>query len=733
MAGPLNSGCFNPAMKVTSSSWVLSTALWLPVVVSAAPDQIIADFEATDYHDWRVTGEAFGPGPAHGTLPNQMAVDGFQGKGLVNSFYGGDASTGTLTSPSFRIERPFIRFLMGGGKFPGKTCMNLQVDGIVVRTATGPNDQPGGSEHLDWQQWDVAEYEGRTAQLEIVDQATGGWGHINVDRILQTDSPLPKWLSNAQRELAITQPYLNLPVKNGAPKRQVTLAIGQEIVRAFDIELADEAPDFWVFTDLTRFLGQTAVLQVDKLREDSPALQLIQLSGQLKGSENLYRETLRPQFHFSSRRGWNNDPNGLVFYAGEYHLFYQHNPYGWNWGNMHWGHAVSPDLVHWQELGEALYPDALGTMFSGSAVVDWNNTAGCAQGPEKPIVCIYTAAGGTSSVSQKQRFSQCLAYSLDRGRTWTKYSQNPVLPHITADNRDPKVIWDAPGNCWIMALYLDKSDYALFSSPDLKQWTRLCDVSLPGTSECPEFFEIPLDALSSSKRWIFYGGNGRYLIGTFDGKTFGVEGGPHSLNYGNCFYASQTYNDIPSGDGRRIQVAWGQINFPGMPFNQMMNFPVELTLRTTEDGPRLFANPVREIERLRGAPYHFHAPTLQSGDLPLPEVHAELMDMTAEFDLREASQVGLTIRGVPVTYDAQSHQLSCLDKKAPLAPENGRIRLRLLVDRTSIEIFGGNGRVYMPMGVLLDSTKPSLGIFARDGDAKAVDLVVHPLRSIWGP
>ena len=165
-----------------------------------------------------------------------------------------------------------------------------------------------------------------------------------------------------------------------------------------------------------------------------------------------YNELHRPQFHFSPRTGWTNDPNGLVFYRGQYHLFFQHNPVSVKWGNMTWGHAVSTDLIHWQEVEDAIHPDELGTAFSGSAVVDWHNTAGLASGDEKAIVAFYTSAG--SCVTPPKPFTQSIAYSTDAGRTWQKYAGNPVLGHIRAENRDPKVIWHEPTGRWVMALSL---------------------------------------------------------------------------------------------------------------------------------------------------------------------------------------------------------------------------------------------------------------------------------------
>lgn len=706
-------------LKVT----LLALSLLAAPALRAADDILIADFEGPGYGPWKTTGEAFGPGPATGTLPGQMQVDGFKGKGLVNSFYKGDGSTGTLTSPEFKIQRKFIGFLIGGGKDPEKTCMNLLIDGKVVRNATGPNDKPGGTETLAADSWDVTEFLGRTAVIQIVDNATGGWGHINVDQIVQTDRKPLGLLANVSRQIKLEKRYLNLPVKNGGPKRRMSVAIEGQPPRDFDIELADAQPDWWAFMDIAPFKGKTATLTVDKLPEDSPALKAIDQSNEIKGSDTLYREKLRPQFHFSPRRGWNNDPNGLVYYKGEYHLFFQHNPYGWNWGNMHWGHAVSPDLVHWTELPVALYPDEHGTMFSGSAVVDWNNTAGFQTGAEKTLVTIFTAAG--------KPFTQGIAYSNDRGRTWTKYANNPVLPHVAAENRDPKVIWYALQNKWVMALYLDGSDYGLFSSSDLKKWERTGGFTIPGTSECPEIFEIPLDGAKQNTRWVVYGGNGRYLIGKFDGATFHPESGPHTLHYGNNWYASQTYTDIPPADGRRILIPWGQMATPGMSFNQMMGLPVELTLRTTDEGPRLFANPVKELASLRTKSHKIRPQPLSPGANPLASVKGELLDLSATLALGDAEEVGFNLRGVRVAYNVKSQELFCLDKRAVLKPVDGKIRLRLMVDRTSIDIFGNDGRLYMPMGVIVPQDNLSLEIYAKGGTANINSLEVAELKSAW--
>ncbi len=713
---------------IAFSAALLAQSLCLARAESS--DVKIADFEGASYGNWQTTGTAFGAAPARGTLSHQMSVDGFKGHGLVNSYHGGDDAMGTLTSPIFKIERRYLQFFIGGGGWEDKTCINLLIDGKVVRSATGPNMQSGGSEQLEPKQWDVSEFLNRDAVIQIVDQASGTWGHINVDEIVQTDREMASWLAPREmaREIEIEKPYLNFPVKTGAPKRRVSVLVNGNVEREFEIELAEGAPDWWAFLDATPFHGKSITLKA-KLPGSSHALESITQSKTIEGSEDLYHESRRPQFHFTSRRGWLNDPNGLVFYRGEYHLFYQHNPYGWNWGNMHWGHAVSKDLVHWKELPIALYPDEHGTMYSGSAIVDWNNTAGFQQGDEPALVAMFTAAG--------KPFTQGLAFSNDRGRTWTKYEKNPVLPHIAAENRDPKVIWYAPEKKWVMALYLDHSDYALFASRDLKHWEKLCDVTIPGDSECPEFFEIPVDGNSQNTRWIFYGANGRYLIGRFDGKKFTPEAGPFELQHGNCWYASQTFNDIPKRDGRRILIPWGRMTerdvpfHQGMPFNQMMGIPVELALRTTDDGLRLVANPVEELESLRKAVHEIKPQTLNPGKNPLAGIEGELFDIVAELAPGDATQIEFKLRGIDVTYDVVKEEISCQGRTAALKLVDGKIRLRMLVDRTSIDIFGNDGAAYLPIGIALPAGNKSLQISAIGGAGQVQLLKVYELNSSW--
>ncbi len=709
----------------------LAVCLSLANPALAADDIVIADFEGEDYGAWKAEGSAFGSGPARGSLQGQMPVEGFLGKGLVNSFNGGDAPTGKLTSPEFKIERAFLSFLIGGGGNEDKTCMKLLVGGKVVRTATGPNTQAGGSEMLGPAAWDVREFAGKTAHIEIVDQATGGWGHINVDHIVLTDKKPPELLTDAKRELLVEKKLLHLPVKNGASKRNVSILVNGRVERAFDIELADAEPDWWAFLDVSAWRGKAITVQVDKLREDSRGLSAIEQSDSLKGADDLYREPLRPQFHFSPRRGWINDPNGLVHFQGEWHLFFQHNPYGWNWGNMHWGHAVSRDLLHWEERNEALYPDELGTMFSGSAVVDWKNTSGFGSGKEPPLVLIYTAAGGSGPQSRGQGFSQGLAFSNDRGRTWTKFAGNPVLPQITGGNRDPKVLWHEPTGRWLMTLYVErdkKHTIEFFASSNLKEWKLLSAVE--GLFECPDFFELPVDGDAKNKKWVLTGASSEYMVGTFDGTKFTAETPKLPGHRGRGFYAAQTYSDVP--DGRRIQIGWMQAPSPGMSFNQCMSLPLELSLKSTKDGPRLAFQPAKEIEKLRGKHHSPKLKSLKPGDAnPLAALSGELIELRAEFAPTPKSLTTFTIRGITVTYDFERQDLIVNGHRtfAPLL--DGRHRLAIFSDQTTIEVFANDGLTYIPVPAIPKKTDRSLAVSVTGGDVEFQSLDVYELGSAW--
>jgi sucrose-6-phosphate hydrolase SacC (GH32 family) len=714
-------------MMKQRSNWIAGGLL--AAVCAHGGDKVIAQFEGDTYGEWTTEGTAFGTGPAKGTLPGQMKVDGFKGKGLVNSFFGGDRATGTLTSPLFTIDRKHITFLIGGGGWKEKTCMNLLVDGKVVRTATGTNVVPGGSEELEPASWDVSDLLGKKAQIQIVDDQQGGWGHINVDQIVACDTPPPAPQKNVTREMTADKRWLLLPVKNGGQKCKVEVRDGKDVLRFFDIELAEGEPDWWAPLDAGAWQGKKLTLWADKLTADSKGLERVRFADEAMPKEGLYREALRPQLHFSPARGWNNDPNGLVFFNGEYHLFFQHNPYGVNWGNMHWGHAVSKDLVQWKEVEEALYPDALGPMFSGSAVVDHNNTSGFGKDGKPPLVLIYTAAGNPAT--------QCIATSLD-GRSFTKYEGNPVVKNITGGNRDPKVIWHAPTKRWIMALYVGRPEklhtVQLLASPNLREWAEISAV--PGDKdgghylyECPDLFELPMTGGTGS-RWVLFGADGQYALGTFDGQAFKPEVERLKGHCGTAYYAAQTFSDLP--DGRRVLIGWLRAPSPGMPFNQGMTLPQELGLVNTPEGVRLTHAPVTELNALRERTQKFGPVDVTAGGSnPLAGFEAELVELRLSCDVSADAVVIADLRGVPVRYDAAKQELKVAKHTASWPVKDGRLGLIVYLDRTCVEVFSQDGLLYAPVAVTPEPGARGVILTVEKGTAHALRGEAHALRSSW--
>lgn len=685
--------------------------------VPAQEDIVLADFEGDSYGTWTPTGKAFGAVPVQGTLSGQMEVSDYKGKGLVNSFRGGDRATGTLTSPAFTIERKYLSFLIGGGMHPGATCMNLLVDGKVVRTATGPNDRPGGTEALEAAGWDVTDLAGKTAVIQIVDQEQGGWGHINVDHILQTDQK-PDSLSrgNFSHNLMVQNKYLIIPIRTGARKCDLELVVSGKTVRKYSTEIAEnaDAVDFYAFFTLDSCQGQDAVVRASNAPEKGFAL--IAQSDHIPGADTFYTEALRPQLRFSQKVGWNNDTNGMVYYDGEWHVYFQHNPVGWAWGNMTWGHFVSTDLVHWRQLPNALFPSTMarGACFSGGAVVDLHNTAGFQTGREKVIVAALTDTGA----------GEAIAFSNDRGRSFTWYEQNPVVKHR---GRDPKIIWYEPGQHWVMAVYDEAEEHgrniAFYTSPDLKNWAL--QSHLPGFFECPELFELPVDRDSGNTRWILFGADAQYVLGTFDGKTFTPDHeGKYRVHHGS-YYASQTFSNPP--DGRRIQIGWARIAMPGMPFNQAFTLPHRLTLRQTDVGIRMFATPVTELAQLRKRKHTAANMVLTPQSSCSVAVTGELFEIRAEIEVGQAHLVGIDFGGNRVTYDVSDQTLN----GAPLKPVNGRVVIQIVVDRPMMEICGNNGRIYITAARETRGDVSAVNVFTQGGQATLRSLDVHELKSIW--
>lgn len=439
-------------------------------------------------------------------------------------------------------------------------------------------------------------------------------------------------------------------------------------------------------------------------------------------NEILYAERHRPQFHFTARENWLNDPNGCVYDGHEYHLFFQHNPAGLTWGNMTWGHAVSPDLVHWRQLPHAIEPYEGGTIYSGSAVVDAGNTSGFGPPGSSPLVAVFTHA--------RKPYGQAVAFSLDHGGRWTLFEGGRhVVPNQGLDEgeRDPKVFWHSPTRRWVMVLWVRKGQARFFTSADLKAWAPAGDFSGDGFYECPDLFALPVEGSPNDKKWVLLDGAFRYWLGSFDGARFLPEAGPLKGDFGSHFYAAQTWANTGA---RVVQIGWmnGGL-YPGMPFNQQMSFPCDLSLRPTPDGLRLCRLPVPEIESLRVDSASVTNRVLRNGDELQVGPRGDLFDLSAEVDLPPDGVFGIRLHELDIV--CAGGFIRCLGKEAPLMAAGPAVSLRILVDRTSVEIFANQGRACMSFCFLPAEKDTGIRCYAGQRDVTVRSLVAHRLRSSW--
>lgn len=484
----------------------------------------------------------------------------------------------------------------------------------------------------------------------------------------------------AELSMKVKCRYLNLPVSHEVERYRLTFKAKGVDDLSVDVRLSAN-PEYWVFKDISAYEGKTLTITFDGPED---ALMQVYQADTIRDVASIYRERNRPQFHFSTRRGWINDPNGCIWHNGQYHLYYQHNPFEREWGNMTWGHATSPDLLHWTEQPPVLFPDTLGTMFSGSAVFDKDNTSGFGTKKNPPLVYAYTA-------DRSEKEVQCIAYSLDGGMTLHKYEGNPVIDSHdkwqTRDTRDPRVFWYEPGGHWVLVLN-ERNGHSIYTSDNLKDWTYRSHVN--GFWECPDLFPLPVDGNTKDVRWVMYGASNTYMIGRFDGKVFTPESGKHRFSSG-AIYAAQTFNNVP--DGRRIQIGWANIDHRGMPFRGQMLLPTELTLRSTKDGVRLVSKPIAEVASLL-------SPLCSSKDaLSSQEANKVLnsylkqdgLHLRATLNLTYATSAGLKFDGQTlVDYDLNRNTLNG-QFYSPQDPTSLSLTMDIYIDRTSIEVFIDDG------------------------------------------
>lgn len=549
--------------------------------------------------------------------------------------------------------------------------------------------------------------------------------------ILMVTTGLSFGQKDFQQDFVAEKQYLRLPVQNGAPTKTVELKLEGEKLRWFTIELAEGEADWYAYLDISAWKGDTLNLHVNELSKGARVFQPIVQTDEDKNEGVLYEEKLRGQFHFSPKRGWNNDPNGLAFYNGEYHLFFQHNPYGRGWGNMHWGHAVSKDLIHWEEIDIALYPDKYGTMFSGGGVVDSNNTSGLGENGQAPLILFYTAA--------ENSWKQGLAYSVD-GRNFNKLPE-PILDKISDGNRDAKVIWHEASKRWVMVLYVTEANELhsmyFFTSTDMKHWEFASKYSGGYGNdrymyECPEFFELAVEGNPSLKKWILTGANSQYAIGTFDGITFTSEEERLFSQHGRDYYAAQTVSNEPKG--RRIEIGWWRTHTDRdeMTFNQSMSIPTQLNLKQTKNGLRLFRKPVEELKALRTDSYEaYNVKLTPNGDNPLSKQKNETAEIRMMIDPRTANNMQINLRGLALNYQINDEEIIIDGIRAHVPLVNGKQEFIIYVDRTGVEIFASGGQVFIPVNYNLAPSNTSYDIKVSGGDVVIEKLEFYKLKSIW--
>ena len=556
------------------------------------------------------------------------------------------------------------------------------------------------------------------------------------------------------------QRYLLLPVEEVMPDVRVSMIVNNKEVNVADVRLAVNRVDYFVPLDLSDYAGKNILLKF-KLGSNDPIRGKLSAvcCKEMKLSDTFdtgNREKFRPTYHFSPLYGWMNDPNGMVYKDGEYHLFYQHNPYGSKWGNMHWGHAISKDLINWEHRPDAITPDALGTIFSGSAVVDTDNTAGFGSGA---IVAIYT--------QNSDRQVQSIAYSTDNGRSFTKYENNPVLTSDARDFRDPKVFWHKETQRWIMLLAVGQ-EMQIFSSSNLKDWAFESSFgegqgAHGGVWECPDLFELPVDG-TNEKKWVLlcnlnpggpFGGSAtQYFVGSFNGKEFVNESPSKTkwMDWGKDHYATVTWSDAP--DNRRIAIAWMSNwqyanDVPTSQYRSPNSVPRDLSLFTVDGETYLQSAPSPELLALRDASKKRSFKVngtrtikemIPSNDgayeieLTIENQHADVIGFRLYNDKGEEVDMQYDMKEKKFSMDRRKSGEVGFNENFPMltwtAIESGKdeLKLCLFVDKSSVEAFGDGGRFVMTNQVFPSEPYTHIDFYSKGGAYKVDSFVIYKLK-----
>lgn len=566
-------------------------------------------------------------------------------------------------------------------------------------------------------------------------------------------------LANEQNILSVKSAtrFVLLPVQDSAPEGKVYVVVDNQAVKGMNVRMAREKVDYYVPLDLIGFEGKDLAIDVQNVPQSSLCWKEIKLSDTFDLTN---RESYRPVYHHTPPYGWMNDPNGMFYKDGVYHLYYQFNPYGSTWGNMHWGHSTSTDLVSWKHEDIALSPDAWGSIFSGSCVVDHDNTAGFGAGA---VIAIYTSAKPTPWGDCQ---TQSLAYSLDNGYTFTKYAHNPVLTSTERDFRDPKVFWYAPDKHWVMLLAVGQ-EMEIHTSADLKEWKKESTFGAKqgahgGVWECPDLVELPVEG-TGRKRWVlicnlnpggpFGGSAAQYFVGSFDGKTFVNESPAVTkwLDWGKDNYATVTWSNAPQE--RCIALGWMsnwqyQAILPTKQYRGENTIARDLTLYDQGGELYLKSSPSPEIKKIRKEKVSI--PSFNVSDTY--DIAELLKDNSGTYELEmtikniSAGKVKFCLSNekgnkVDMYYDMK-RKLFVMDRSlsgkvdfskefpavtvAPIA-ETKEIQIRLFVDKSSIETFGEEGKFVMTNLVFPDAPYNRISFQSEDGSYKVSSLKLYKL------
>ena len=526
--------------------------------------------------------------------------------------------------------------------------------------------------------------------------------------------------------LDVTEDYLLLPIQDDAPEGKICVVKDNEQKGTLmNVRLARERVDSYVPFALSAYKGQHISIEIQGVPETALCWKELKLSGSFDMAN---KESFRPVYHHTPAYGWMNDPNGMFYKDGVYHLYFQYNPYGSVWGNMHWGHSTSTDLMHWKFEGCAIVPDAWGAIFSGSCVVDHENTAGFGK---EAVVAFYTSAKSTPWGDIQM---QSMAYSLDNGKTFTKYEGNPILTSSEKDFRDPKVFWYAPGKHWVMILAVGQH-MEIYSSVNLKEWKKESEFGAMqgahgGVWECPDLVEIPVEG-TREKKWVlicnlnpggpFGGSAAQYFVGSFDGKKFVNESPTQTkwMDWGKDNYATVTWNNAP--DGRCIALGWMSNwqyanNVPTRQYRSANTLARDLTLYREGQELYLKSTPSVEVKKARGKKVSIPSFKVSEKheivnlfeekqgayevEIVIQNAGASKIDFCLLNDKGEKVSMYYDLNRKQFVMDRSESGTVDFSKDFPavtVAPVNvdKELTLRLFVDRSSIEAFGEDGKFVM--------------------------------------